>query len=200
MANNILRLVGIAKKAGRLEIGEEPVGACARARQARLILVASDAAENSVRRAGHFAQAGNTTCVQTPFTKAELGATVGRTACAMLALTDAGLAHSVCAKLAEADPERYGAAAEALAVKAAKALQRQKEQRLHEKNLREGKKAPWAAPDKGGAEARIARKKGASPAADAGKPPPPPKRPVPRGKIQIKGTAKPAPRTPKKTP
>ncbi|BDF69844.1 hypothetical protein CE91St41_08250 [Oscillospiraceae bacterium] len=198
MANNILRLVGLAKKAGRLEIGEEPVGACARARQARLILVASDAADNSVRRAGHFAQAGSAACVQVPFTKAELGSTVGRTACAMLALTDAGLAHSICTKLAEADPERYGAAAESLAVKASKVLQRQKEQRAHEKNLREGKKAPWAAPAKGGAEARIARRKGAEPAAQAGKAPP--KRPVPKGKIVIKGTARPGPRPPKKTP
>ena len=198
MANNILRLVGLAKKAGRLEIGEEPVGACARARQARLILVASDAADNSVRRAGHFAQAGSAACVQVPFTKAELGSTVGRTACAMLALTDAGLAHSICAKLAEADPERYGATAEALAVKASKVLQRQKEQRAHEKNLREGKKAPWAAPAKGGAEARIARRKGGEPAAQAGKAPP--KRPVPKGKSVIKGTAKPGPRPPKKTP
>lgn len=47
--DSILHLVGIAKKAGRLEVGEEPVGAAARARQAKLILVASDAAENTVR-------------------------------------------------------------------------------------------------------------------------------------------------------
>ncbi len=170
MANNILRLVGLAKKAGRLEIGEEPVGACARARQARLILVASDAADNSVRRAGHFAQAGSAACVQVPFTKAELGSTVGRTACAMLALTDAGLAHSICAKLAEADPERYGATAEALAVKASKVLQRQKEQRAHEKNLREGKKAPWAGPRR------------ASPGGRAGSPPHRPGRLRPSGR------------------
>ena len=32
----VLHLLGLAKKAGRLEIGEEPVGAACRARQARL--------------------------------------------------------------------------------------------------------------------------------------------------------------------
>ena len=35
--DSVLHLIGIARKAGRLEIGEEPVGAAARARQARLI-------------------------------------------------------------------------------------------------------------------------------------------------------------------
>ena len=54
--HNMLHLLGIARKAGRLEAGEEPVAAAARSRQAKLIAVASDAAENSVRRASHFAQ------------------------------------------------------------------------------------------------------------------------------------------------
>ena len=50
----ILHLLGLAKKAGRLEIGEEPVGAAARAHQARVLLLAADAAPNTVRRAAHF--------------------------------------------------------------------------------------------------------------------------------------------------
>ena len=41
----------LAKKAGRLEIGEEPVGAAARAHQARVLLLAADAAANT-RAAG----------------------------------------------------------------------------------------------------------------------------------------------------
>ena len=44
MANDpILHLLGLAKKAGRLEVGEEPVGALCRARQAKLVLLAADA-------------------------------------------------------------------------------------------------------------------------------------------------------------
>ena len=41
---HILSMIGLAKKAGRVEIGEEPVGSAARSRHARVILVASDAA------------------------------------------------------------------------------------------------------------------------------------------------------------
>lgn len=114
--DSVLHLIGIARKAGRLEIGEEPVGAAARARQARLILVAADAAENSARRAAHFAEAGKTCVLRLPYPKSVLGGMVGRASCAMLALTDVGLASALAGKLAGADPEQYGAAAAELAV------------------------------------------------------------------------------------
>lgn len=142
----ILRLLGLAKKAGRLEAGEEPAGAACRARHAKLLLLAADAAPNTCRRCAHFAQAGGVLWLETPFTKAELGAILGRTSCAMLALTDAGFSAAAAEKLAARDPGRYGPAAEALRKRADRVLQRQKEQRQHEKNLRRGKRKPWAAP------------------------------------------------------
>ena len=180
--NSILYMVSIAKKAGRLEVGEEPVGAAARARQAKLILVAADAADNSARRAAHFAEQGNVPWLQAPFTKGELGSAVGRASCAMLAMTDVGLANSVAAKLAVQDPERYGETARVLEEKARKALQRQKEQRQHEKNVQRAKKKPWAAPAK--AE-KPARAKGAAEPA-AGKGSTESKRRVPNGIVSIK--------------
>ena len=142
----ILHLLGLARKAGRLEAGEEPVGAACRARQARLVLLASDAAPNTARRAAHFGQAGEVPWLSLPLTKVELGGQLGRSSCAMLALTDAGFAAAVAGKLAARDPERYGPAATLLREKADKVLQRQREQRQHEKNLRAGKKHPWAPP------------------------------------------------------
>ena len=86
MADKLLGLLGLAKKGGRLQSGEEPVGAAAQAGHARLILLASDAAENSRRRAGHFAQLHDTPLHVLPYDKATLGAAVGRGTCAMLAL------------------------------------------------------------------------------------------------------------------
>lgn len=184
MSSNILPLLGLIKKAGRLEIGEEPVGACARAHQAKLILVACDAAENSKRRAGHFAEAGSIPWVEVPFTKAELGMMMGRSSCAMAAITDAGFAASLVSKLAAGDPERYGETAAALDTKAQKVLQRQKEQRQHEKNLKEGKRKPWAPPVR--QDAKGAAKSGAMgdapPRVEAGAP----ARIALKGKIQIK--------------
>lgn len=142
----ILHLLGLARKAGRLELGEEPVGAVCRARQARLILLACDAASNTYRRAAHFGEAGHVLWLEVPFTKVELGLALGRGNCAMLALTDAGFAASLVQKLSARNPEKYGPAAQQLTVKAERVLQRQQEKRRHEKNLREGKKKPRAVP------------------------------------------------------
>ena len=147
MSNDpVLHLLGLARKAGRLELGEEPVGAVCRAKQAKLVLLAADAASNTYRRAAHFGEAGNVLWLELPFTKAELGLALGRGSCAMLALTDVGFASSLVQKLSARDPAKYGPAAEQLKVKADHALQRQREKRQHEKNLREGKKKPWAVP------------------------------------------------------
>lgn len=160
MANDpILHLIGLAKKAGRLEIGEEPVGAVCRARQAKLILVAGDAASNTCRRAAHFGEAGNVLWLSLPHTKEDVGFTLGRSSVAMLALTDIGFAASIVKKLCAANPEKYSAAATALDTKATKALQRQKEQRQHEKNLRQGKRKPWAPPAPAKQEAQPEDKK-----------------------------------------
>lgn len=142
----ILHLLGLARKAGKLELGEEPVGAACRAKHAKLMLLASDAAPNTRRRAAHFGEAGNVLFLELPFTKAELGFAMGRGSCAMLALTDSGFAASLADKLAARSPERYAPAAEQLRIKAERVLQRQREKRQHEKNLREGKKKPWVAP------------------------------------------------------
>lgn len=145
MSNDpILHLLGLAKKAGRLEIGEEPVGASCRSRQARLVLLAADAAPSTRRRAAHFGQAGDVLWLEIPFPKSELGFMLGRSSCAMLALTDAGFAAAAVEKLAAREPDRYGPAARQLRTQADRVLQRQREQRR--KDLRQGKRKPWAPP------------------------------------------------------
>ncbi len=144
----ILSMIGLAHKAGRVEIGEEPVGSAARAKKARIILVAGDAAASSVRRAMGFANAGSCLCLIVPVTKEELGRALGRTSCAMAAVTDIGFADALTKKLAALDPEKFGSAAERMAVKAHRARERKLEQLAHEKNVRTGKKRPPKPPEK----------------------------------------------------
>ena len=131
MTEHILSMIGLAKKAGQVAIGEEPVGSAARAKDARVILVAQNAAAGSVRRAMSFGQTGACLCLTVPFDKDQLGRALGRTSCAMAAIVK---------KLAALDPERYAPAAQRLEVKALRAAQRRAEQAQHEKNLRRGKK------------------------------------------------------------
>ena len=131
MTEHILSMLGLALKAGRVEVGEEPVGAAARAK---------DAAPSSVRRAQSFARTGSTLCVTLPAGKDTLGSSLGRTSVAMCAVTDIGFAESLVKKLAALDSETYQDAADTLAVKAKRARERKEEQLRHEKNLRQGKK------------------------------------------------------------
>lgn len=137
---HILSLIGLAKKAGRVEIGEEPVGSAARGKKARVILIAEDAAAASVRRAKAFADAGSCLYLTIPAGKDDLGRCLGRTSCAMAAVTDIGFADAIVKKLAAMQPEVYGDAAEKIAVKARRAAERKREQVQHEKNVRRGKK------------------------------------------------------------
>ena len=140
MIGQMLSMLGLAKKAGRVEIGEEPVGAAARAKKARVILVAQDAGPSSQRRAFSFAEAGACLCLTIPADKDALGRALGRTSVAMCAVTEIGFAGAVVKKLAAMDPERYGAAAAQLDGKAQRAMERRAEQLRHEKNLRQGKR------------------------------------------------------------
>ena len=140
MNKELLSTLGLCKRAGMLEAGEEPVESAARARDVRLLLLAQDAAENTARRAEHFAQMGQCILVSVPFTKEELGRAVGRESCALAGITDVGFACAVARRLADGDPQTYGDAAQRLEVKAQRAAQRRTEQALHEKNLRRGKK------------------------------------------------------------
>lgn len=122
----VLSLLGLAKKAGRLELGEDSVGDTAKNHNARLILLSSDASEHTARRARRFAQAGACLCADLPATKEELGRAVGRGSCAVLAITDIGFAVSAAKKLAELDGAKYSALLEKLSLKAARAAERKK--------------------------------------------------------------------------
>ena len=122
--DNTLSMIGLALRAGRLEAGEDPAGDACRERRCRLLLTAADAAENTLRKAEHFAEQGQCLTLALPWSKTELGAALGRGSCALAAVTDLGLALAIAEKLARADAETYGEAAERLRLKAERAAER----------------------------------------------------------------------------
>lgn len=136
MTEHLLSTLGLALRAGAVAVGEEPVGAAARGKKARVIFTARDAAASSVRRAYSFAHAGSCLCLPFPADKDAFGRALGRTSVAMCAVTDIGFAQSLVKKLA---------ASQALAIKAKRARERKEEQVQHEKNLRQGKRRVHAA-------------------------------------------------------
>ena len=136
--NRTLNFLALARKGGRAELGEEPVGAAARELKAHLILVASDASDHTWRRAKSFAAGTNQQTLRLKATKEELGFVVGRQSLAIAAITDAPLALAMVESLGE--PEKYAATLEVLRDKTQRLKKRQAEAKAHVRNVRKGKK------------------------------------------------------------
>ena len=122
--DNALSMIGLALRAGRLEAGEDPAGDACREKRCRLLLTASDAGSNALRKAERFADMGQCLTLALPWSKTELGAALGRESCALAAVTDLGLARAIAEKLARTDAAAYGGTAERLRLKAERAAQR----------------------------------------------------------------------------
>ena len=136
--NKVLNYLALARKGGRAELGEEPVGAVARALKAHLIIVAGDASDHTWRRAKSFAAGTDQQCIRLDCTKEEMGFVVGRQSLAIAAITDAQLALALVTALGQ--PEKYKAVLEVLNVKVEKAKKRLAEAKAHQRNIRKGKK------------------------------------------------------------
>ena len=138
MDNKVLNYLALARKGGRAELGEEPVGAAARALKAHLILVAADASDHTWRRAKSFAAGTDQQCVRLGCTKEELGFVIGRQNLAIAAITDVQLALAMVTSLGE--PEKYKDTLAVLTAKSEKVKKRQAEAKAHARNVRKGKK------------------------------------------------------------
>ena len=132
-----LNYLALARKGGMAELGEEPVGAIARAGKAYVILVAGDASDHTWRRAKSYAAGTDQQCIRLGFTKDELGFVVGRQSLAIAAFTDAALALAFVKALP--NTEKFAEVAQALDIKAQKLRQRKDEAKAHQRNIRKGK-------------------------------------------------------------
>lgn len=133
-----LNYMALARKAGRIELGEEPVGATARAQKARLVVVAEDASDHTWRRAKSFVAGTGQLCIKAPFSKDILGQAVGRTSLAIGAFTDPALALAFVKALPQ--PEKYADVLESLEERTKRVQKRQAEEKAHRKNKQFGKK------------------------------------------------------------
>ena len=135
--NRALNYLALGKKGRLIELGEEPVGAAARAQKARLIIVASDASDHSWRRAKSFVAGTGQQCIRVSYTKDELGQSIGRSELAMAALTDPAMALAFVQALGQ--PEKYGSVVEDLENRTRRVRQHQKEEKAHQRNVQMGK-------------------------------------------------------------
>ncbi len=99
--DSFLSFLGLAMKAGKVIYGADPVQL--NAGRVQLLLVASDAGHSSARNARHMSGKFNITCLNVPYGKNELGFSIGRKPCALVAVTDAGFAGGLIKKLENKD-------------------------------------------------------------------------------------------------
>lgn len=133
-----LGLLSIARKGGNIVLGEEQVGAAARASRARLVLLASDAGGHTLRRAKSFVAGTAQPLLTLRYGKEELGDALGTSVCAVCAITDVRLAQALVKTLGE--PEKHAALLAELDVRVRRVEQRRAEEKAHRDNVRHGKK------------------------------------------------------------
>jgi len=132
-----LNYLALARKAGRIELGEEPVGAAARAQHARLVVVAGDASDHTWRRAKSFVAGTDQQCIRVSFTKDQMGMAIGRSELALAAFTDPAMALAFVKALAQ--PDKYADALASLDRRTKRIQQRQAEEKAHARNKKQGR-------------------------------------------------------------
>ena len=131
-----LQYLSMARKAGLAELGEEPVGAAARAGKAYVVLVASDASDHTWRRGKSYVAGTNQQCVRLSCTKDEMGQSIGRSSLAMAAITDVSMALALVKATKNPDEKVLAVLQEA----DSRMKQRKKEAKAHARNKKMGKK------------------------------------------------------------
>lgn len=85
-------LLGLARKAGKLETGEETVGSLLLQKRARLTLLASDAGSAVARKMHGLAEGTRQQILALPYDKLTLGAALGKQSVSVAAFADVSMA------------------------------------------------------------------------------------------------------------
>lgn len=94
MKTNLLSLLGLSMRAGKLVTGDESVLKTVRSGEAKLVVLAQDAAVNAKKKYHdkcHFYEVPLIECCS----RSELGSSIGKNERIVIAVTDSGLAQSI---------------------------------------------------------------------------------------------------------
>lgn len=85
-------LLGLARKAGKLQTGEETVGSLLLQKRARLTVLASDAGSAVARKMRGMAEGTHQRVMELPYDKQTLGAALGKQSVSVAAFADVSMA------------------------------------------------------------------------------------------------------------
>ncbi len=127
MEDKALGLLGLMRRAGAIELGEDNSAATVKDGKAKLLLFSSDVSEAARRKAEGFSHGRSVQLVPLHYTREELGAALGVKSCAMAALTDMGFSNALMKELNKQYPEEYSGVYEETAKRLEKTQRRRKE-------------------------------------------------------------------------
>lgn len=136
----VLRMLGLARRAGKLAYGDELVREACFDHKTRCVFIAGDAGANAAKKAAFYADKANVPCVTLPHGKLELGSAIGKAGCAMCAVADIDMAAAAVNKLAEQDPA-YAEVAQQLSEKNVK-IQSRRGVKKHKDKAEKTEEAP----------------------------------------------------------
>ena len=136
----VLRMLGLARRAGKLAYGDELVREACFDHKTRCVFIAGDAGANAAKKAAFYADKANVPCVTLPHGKLELGSAISKAGCAMCAVADIGMAAAAVNKLAEQDPA-YAEVAQQLSEKNVK-IQSRRGVKKHKDKAEKTEEAP----------------------------------------------------------
>lgn len=136
----VLRMLGLARRAGKLAYGDELVREACFDHKTRCVFIAGDAGANAAKKAAFYADKANVPCLTLPHGKLELGSAIGKAGCAMCAVADIGMAAAAVNKLAEQDPA-YAEVAQQLSEKNVK-IQSRRGVKKHKDKAEKTEEAP----------------------------------------------------------
>lgn len=108
MEDKALGLLGLMRRASAIALGEDNSTDTVRAGKAKLLLLSSDVSDAARRKALGYSQSHGVCALTLPYTRDELGASLGVKSCAMAALTDMGFTNALMKELAKRQPDEYG--------------------------------------------------------------------------------------------
>ena len=127
MEDKALGLLGLMRRAGAVQIGEDKAFDAIPSGKVKVLLLSEDASERACRRAEAMTNGRRFLLVTTHYPRETLGQALGVGSCAVAAVTDLGFANALMKELSAQLPARYGAFAEETARRSDKAERRRRE-------------------------------------------------------------------------
>ena len=125
MGSSYISLLGLARRAGKVEIGDEAARSACSHGTAKILLIASDASERTCETFEFIAESAGLPHVSVAETREELGNALGKRPCAVVAICDTGFSAGIIKKLADVN-ERAKEILPTLEKRAARAVSRKK--------------------------------------------------------------------------